>query len=256
MSGDKYPLISIITPCYNSQRYIEETIASVLDQTYKNWEMIIVDDQSSDNTIEIIKLFAARDKRIRAVMLDQNKGPALARNEALRIAKGRYITFLDSDDIWLPDRLAVQLEYMMSSDIAFSFAEYRRISEHNERCGQLIKIPSAVTYNQLLKHNVICGFTVMIDRHKTGNISQLNTKHEDYILWLEILKRGHIAKGLHRDVGRYRIVAGSVSRNKLKSALARWRIYREIEKINFFKSCWYFMHYAVKSLWKHMQAYA
>lgn len=242
--NDKKPLISVITPAFNSAKFIGETIESVLAQTYSNWEMIITDDCSEDDTVKIIEEYQKADARIKLVKLKQNSGAACARNTAIDIAGGRYLAFLDSDDLWLPEKLEVQLDFMQEKQIAFSFTKYMNITENGIE-GSIIKIPNQVNYKQLLKQNVIGCLTVMLDREMLQDIHMLNIRaRQDYVLWLSLLKQGHTGYGIQKVLSKYRIVQNSLSRNKVKMAKQNWKVYREIEEINLFKSLWYFSHYA------------
>ncbi|OLO42334.1 glycosyl transferase [Alkalihalophilus pseudofirmus] len=237
-------LISVITPAYNSEKFIRETIESVLAQTYTNWEMIIVDDCSSDSTTEIIKQYEEQDERLTLIQLKENSGPAVARNTAINNAKGRYLAFLDSDDQWVPEKLERQLTFMQEREIAFSFTQYFKINEEGEETGMVESIPEKVSYNQLLKNNVIGCLTVMIDTEMTGKIEMVNIRtRQDYVLWLTLCKRGFIAYGLQEVLAKYRIVENSVSSNKIKMAKQNWKVYREIEKLSLMKSMWNFIHY-------------
>jgi len=205
--------------------------------------MIVVDDCSTDATADILRSFAAGDSRIRYVRHSQNGGPARARDTALKLAKGRFIAFVDSDDLWLPNKLEGQLAFMREKDAAISFTQFRRINRDATQCGGSIRIPPSLTYRQLLKNTAITTSTVILDRAKTGEFSIINTYYDDYALWLELLRRGFVAHGLQEDLTRYRVVGRSVSRNKLRSAFWVWRIYRDIEKLNLPYAMWCFANY-------------
>lgn len=245
MSNSHNPLISVITPAYNAERFIGETIESVINQTYNNWEMIIVDDQSKDSTVSIVNSYQRKDERIKLYKLEENSGSAIARNTAMEKAKGRYIAFLDSDDAWYPEKLERQLQFMQQQDIAFSFTKYRRIEEDGTLRETASKAPESVGYRDLLKHCVIGCLTVMIDREKVGQLEMVNIRtRQDYAYWLEITKRGFRAYGFPEVLAKYRIVGNSISRNKLKAAKRQWYVYRHIEKLGLIRSIWYFSHYA------------
>jgi teichuronic acid biosynthesis glycosyltransferase TuaG len=244
-------LVSIITPAYNSSKYISQTIESVLRQTYYLWELIIVDDYSTDNTTEIIRQFQQKDHRIKLIELESNGGVANARNVGIQNAKGRYLAFLDSDDIWLEQKLERQLTFMKSKDIAFSFTQYRQFVSDFEHCRKLNKIPKKLDFKGLLKGNVIACLTVIIDHQQITDISMTKVGHEDYILWLSILKRGFNAFGLNEDLARYRISNTSISGNKKRSSLWTWRIYRNTECLSLIRSIYYFGFYAIRGVLKH-----
>jgi teichuronic acid biosynthesis glycosyltransferase TuaG len=245
------PLISIITPAYNSERFINETIESVIAQTYTNWEMIIVDDCSTDDTLKEIEQYN-KEKRIKIVRLKENSGPAIARNVAIKHASGHYLAFLDSDDLWLPEKLEQQLIFMQENQIAFSFTKYLEITESGLETN-VIKIPDEVNYQQLLKNNVIGCLTVMLDTKKIGEVEMADIPtRQDYVLWLSLCRRGFTAYGLQKELAKYRIVENSLSRNKLKVAKQNWKVYRQIERLSFVKSSWYFMHYMYFKLKKYL----
>ena len=244
-------LVSIITPAYNSQSFIEETIRSVQEQNYSNWELIIADDCSLDRTACVVRDLANKDNRIIYLKARENRGPAQSRNLALQHSNGRYIAFLDSDDIWLEKKLDRQLSFMKSSQCAISYTAYRRITEDGNKTGRLIKIPKQLSYNALLSNTAIVTSTVMVDRRLTGNFRMKQTYYDDFALWLQILKTGHCAIALDEDLVRYRVVDNSVSRKKFRSASMVWKTYREIEKLGLLKSWWSFAGYMMNALIKY-----
>lgn len=246
------PDVSIITPAFNAARFIAETIKSVKDQTYASWEMIIVDDFSQDGTSDLVQVFAKEDLRIHLMRQPQNGGPAVARDTALKAARGRYIAFLDSDDLWLPEKLECQLEFMKRNNYVFTYTRYRRISENGETSGRVIPVPSKLNYCQLLRNTAIATSTVLIDRERTGPFKMIQTYYDDYALWLTLLKKGVTAYGLQEDLMRYRIVRKSVSRHKLNSAKWVWRTYRDVEGLAFPYATWCFLNYA----WRAYRKYA
>jgi len=237
-------LVSIITPSYNSEKFISQTIESVLSQTYKNWEMIIVDDCSTDKSREIIEEYTRKDNRIKLIKLDKNRGPAIARNRAIEEAKGRYIAFLDADDLWLPNKLEKQINFMKENNLEFTYSGYMLIDEENNVLGEFIP-PKEVTYYSILKTNPIGCLTAIYDTKKLGKIYMPNIiKRQDYGLWLKILKKIKSTKGICETLAVYRIRRNSVSSNKLEAAKYQWKIYREVEQLNLVKSIYYFIHYA------------
>lgn len=244
-------LVSIITPAWKAASYIEETINSVRNQTYSNWEMLIVDDCSPDNTCEVIEDLCALDDRIRLIRQLENGGPAKARNEALLHARGRWVAFLDSDDIWLPKKLATQLEFHKAREGVISYTDYRRISSDSQQTGYLIQVPTRLTYDDLLSNTAIATSTVIIDRQLTGEFEMPLIYYDDFGCWLELLRSGGFAVGLNQDLMRYRVVLGSVSRNKWRSALEVWKTYRQIEKLNIYRSTWHFSFYFINALKKY-----
>ncbi|MFD2044483.1 glycosyltransferase family 2 protein [Ornithinibacillus salinisoli] len=255
MSQQHNPLISVITPAYNAEKFIAKTIESVLDQTYTNWEMVIVDDRSTDNTVQIIQEYQKNDERIKLYILPENSGSAVARNTAMKNAQGQYIAFLDSDDLWYPEKLEKQLKFMQEKNIAFSFTKYRRMDEDGTLRNAISKAPKSVSYHELLRHCVIGCLTVMIDRDKVGRLDMINIRtRQDYAYWLEITKRGFSAYGLPEVLSKYRTVENSISRNKIKAAKRQWYVYRHVENLGILKSLWYFTYYAfmgVKNMIKY-----
>src|SRR5690625_5143854 len=247
-------LISVITPAYNAERFIEAAIKSVLDQTYTHWEMIIVDDHSNDSTVSIVKQYVEKDARIQLIELKENKGAGNARNTAMKQAKGRFLAFLDSDDLWLPNKLETQLNHMLRNDIGFSYTKYSLIDENGNDSGASYAIPEKLEYKDLLKFCHIGCLTVMLDRNITGNVEMNEIRNrQDYILWLDITKRGIPACGLNLTLSKYRKVSNSISSNKLKVSKLNWKVYREIIGLNVLKSAWYFGHYVYFYIKKIMQ---
>jgi teichuronic acid biosynthesis glycosyltransferase TuaG len=245
MNKSDAPLISIITPVYKAEKYLGETIRSVKEQTYQNWELLLVNDQSPDNSRDLIISFAENDPRIRLIDLEENSGAAVARNTAINAAKGRYLAFLDSDDQWHPDKLEKQLEFMQKNDISFSFTGYEIIEQDGSKTGKIVQVPEKINYNQLLRNTIIGCLTVMLDRDKIQRVQMVNIRtRQDLVLWLDILKQGHIAYGINESLAYYRKVEGSISSNKLKAAKQNWKVYRNIEKLSLPKALMAFAGYA------------
>lgn len=244
-------LVSIITPCHNSTSFIESTIKSVLSQTYSEWELLIVDDCSTDDSDVLIKKYCAIDNRIKYFKTEKSSGsPVKPRNIAIENAKGRYIAFLDSDDVWLPNKLKEQLRLFNNEEVAIVYSNYEKIKENGERNNRIIKAPTEVDYQNLLKGNIIGNLTGIYDSQKVGKIYCQNIHHEDYILWLSILKKGFIAKNTNTVTALYRVRENSVSSNKLKVLSWQWNILRNVEKLPLYKSIIYFISYAIKAISK------
>lgn len=241
VTGD---LVSIITPAYRAERFVGATIESVIAQDYGNWEMIVVDDRSPDDTSGVVQRYAMNEPRVRLIRQTENAGPASARNTALDAARGRFVAFLDSDDLWMPGKLRQQLAFMAANAAAFSFTSFRRISESGDRVGHLIQVPERLDYRALLTNTAIATSSVIIDRAATGSFRMTKTYYDDFVLWLEILKRGHAAYGLDADLLRYRVLGQSVSRNKFNSSRWVWRTYREIEGLDPISAAKCFVSYA------------
>ena len=242
--------VSIITPAYNAEPFISATIESVLGQSFQDWELLVADDVSSDRTPEIVAGFADRDPRVRLLRRGRNGGPAAARNTALRAAAGRYIAFLDNDDLWLREKLARQVTFMQENDCAISYTAYRRMSEDGRKIGPIIQVPSRLTYAQLLRNTAIANMTAMVDRQQTGPFELVETWYDDYILWLSLLRRGFTAAGLSEDLARYRVVSRSVSSNSLRAATWVWRVYRDHEGLSPIHATWCLLHYAARATHK------
>lgn len=245
-------LVSIITPAYNAADYIAETIESVLAQTYKNWEMLIVNDCSKDNTSEIVQSYAAKDKRIKLINLKQNSGAAVARNTAIQNAKGRYIAFLDSDDLWKKEKLQKQLSFMQQNDYAFTFTEYQYLKLKPDEKLRIIKVPRSLTYEQSLKNTIIGCLTVIVDRKQTRNFQMpLVRAGQDHLTWWLLMKRGFKAYGLQENLAEYRRVEGSISHNRFNAIKRHWKLYRKYEKLSLLKSTYCFICYALHAVKKH-----
>jgi len=236
-------LVSIITPVHNAASHVEETIDSILNQTFEDWELILIDDFSTDNGVEILKKYEQRDGRIRVLENDNNEGAAITRNRGIRAAKGRYIAFLDSDDLWLPNKLEKQLAFMQENDYAFTYSSYYIFQEDSEK--GIMKVPKKVTHNEILKTCSIGCLTVMYDTDKLGKmLMPIISRRQDFALWLKILKEIPYAYGIQEPLARYRLRNDSISGNKFKAASYQWRVYREFEHLNFFQASYYFLHYS------------
>ncbi|MCU5142592.1 glycosyltransferase [Bacillus cereus] len=245
-------MISIVIPSYNASSFIKETIQSVQSQTYTNWEMIIIDDVSKDNTRELIKEEIKKDGRIQLIELQKNGGAAIARNIGINNAKGKYVAFLDSDDLWLPEKLEKQLEFMQNNDIAFSFTSYQIINQDGTLTDKVVHVPEKINYNELLKNTIIGCLTVMLDIEKLGRVQMPNIRtRQDTATWLKILRQGHYAYGLDEVLSKYRKVENSISSKKFKMAKMNWKLYREIEELSIPKSAWCFINYALNGVVKH-----
>ena len=238
-------------PAYNSARFIRESIGSVLAQTYTDWELLIVDDGSTDNTAEIIASF--QDERIHMMRNELNLGAALSRNKALREAKGKYIAFLDSDDLWLPEKLEKQLAFMQQNGYAFTFTDYRIINEDGTPQNKILHMPASLTYRQYCCNTAIGCVTVMIDKHMTGpfEMPDIRSSH-DMGLWLQIMKRGFTAYSLPECLASYRIVATSNTAKKWKAAKDVWRVYRDLEHMDIMTSAYCFCGYAWHAVLKRL----
>lgn len=246
-----HDLVSIVTPSYKSYKFISQTIESVIAQTHENWEMIIVDDLSPDNSNEIIEAYTKKDQRIKLVKLEKNSGAAVARNRAIEVAEGRYIAFLDADDLWKPEKLEKQIKFMIQNDLVFTYSSYDLIDETGKKIGNF-KARSRTNYNDLLKTNSIGCLTAIYDAEKIGKqFMPLVLRQQDYGLWLKILRKKGETLGILEPLAIYRILNNSLSSNKKKAALDQWKIYRDVENIGLFKSAYYFFHYVYNGYKKY-----
>ena len=243
-------LVSIITPVYNSEKYIEETILSVVNQTYKNWELLLIDDCSTDSSYEIIKKYLV-DKRIKYFKNLKNSGPAKSRNIGLENAKGEYVALLDSDDFWTKEKLKSQIEFMKKNNLQLSHGNYY-FCDLNGKIIKSIEVDPIIDYKKLLKENQFKTMTMMIKKEVLEGLNFKEIKHEDFAFFLDILKK---IKYSMADIDRYdsfcRIGKVSVSSNKFKSAVWTWNIYRKYEKLNILDSLYYFINYIYRGLKKY-----
>lgn len=245
-------LVSIVTPAYNAERYISKTIDSVINQTYTNWEMLIVDDCSIDNTKYIIKEYSTKDHRIRIITMPENVGVANARNEAIKLSKGEYIAFLDSDDIWRVDKLEKQITFMANNKYDFTFTDYELINKNGNKLNKIITVPKKLNYYDALKGNSIPCLTVMINKKNVGLFRMPNIKHEDYATWLNILKNNITAYGLNENLAMYRKSDNSITSNKFKSMFWTWNIYYKNQNLGFLKSVRCMINYILKNIKKRI----
>lgn len=239
-------IISIITPTYNCGRFIGETIKSVQSQTYQNWEMIIVDDCSKDDTEEIVLEFIKNDKRIKYHKLKNNSGAAVARTTAMELAKGSYMAFLDSDDIWTEDKLEKQLSFMKKNNYAFTCTSYEQIDEEGNSLNRIVNPVEKCSYNRLLLDCPVGNSTVMYDVKKMGKFKVPNIrKRNDDALWLQMLKKENYIYGFNSVLMKYRIRKNSISSNKLKVIKYHWILYREIEHLSIIRSIFHIFYWCM-----------
>jgi teichuronic acid biosynthesis glycosyltransferase TuaG len=245
-------LVSVITPAYRSANTIVETVRSVQAQTYSDWELLIAEDCGPDATKEIVLSLAQSDPRIKLLEMPENGGPAMARNLALSAARGRWLAFLDSDDLWQPEKLERQLAFHKAHQGAvISFTGFCRINANGNYIGNYISAPATLDYRGLLGNTAIATSTVIVDRYESGEFRMLRTYYDDFACWLELLKPGKTAVGLNDDLMRYRVMAASVSRNKVNSAKQVWLAYRTIQKLSLPESAWYFFLYGMRAVLKY-----
>jgi teichuronic acid biosynthesis glycosyltransferase TuaG len=215
--------------------------------------MLITDDGSKDNSVSTIKRIFREESRIRLFELQKNVGAAEARNVALSQAKGRYIAFLDSDDIWYPKKLEKQLVFMQKNGYAFTFTSYNQMNEFGVDLNKIIQVPQSINYNQYLRNTIIGCLTVIIDKKRTGDFGMpLIKSSHDMALWLLIMKRGFKAYGLNEVLATYRIVSNSNTSKKWKAAKDVWRVYRQIEHLSFFIAIFNFCGYIFNAIKKRI----
>ncbi len=239
-------LVSIIMPTYNCGAFIEDSLKSVLSQTYENWELLIADDCSTDNTQTVLASYLDNYPNIHYIRFEKNRGPAAARSAALKQAKGEYVAFLDSDDLWVPNKLSLQIDFMQREGVAFSASGYELINEDGISTGIAFIPPAKTTYDKMLRLSCPVGnLTVMYDRRIIGEQQVPDIqKRNDYALWLQILHKTDACYGMSTVLAKYRVRSQSVSRNKLKLFPYHWHLYRHIEKLSLLKSAWYILCWA------------
>lgn len=243
------PIVSVIMPAHNSSKFIKASIDSVLNQSLQNIELIIVDDFSTDDTKEIIDKYSSRDIRVRPEYLREQKGVSAARNVGISKACGRFIAFLDSDDLWMASKLEQQVAYMTAHNVDFTYCGYEIINDQGYAVGERRITESKLNHNQLLKGNRIGLLSVMLTRQLASDHPFPDIHHEDYGCWLSILRAGQVAYRFSPELlCRYRKHKTSLSSNKLKAASWTWHIFRSFEKLNIFQSMYYFLFYVYMAL--------
>ncbi len=234
-------LVSIITPCFNAEDFISDTILSVQNQTYANWELLITDDGSTDYSIKIIREFIKNDDRIKLFEIS-NSGAAVARNNSIKNAEGNFIAFVDSDDLWLPKKLELQLKFMIDNNYNFTYTSYKRIDEKGFDLNITMSCEKQLTYQRMLYSNKIGCLTVIYNKDNLGKIFMpLIKKRQDYALWLKILKIENRAFGLNLELAKYRIRKSSMSKNKFEMLKWNWMLYKKIEKFSYIKALYYLL---------------
>ena len=246
------PKVSIITPAYNAAEFLPETINSVLKQTFSDWEMIIIDDCSTDNTFEIATNYSKIDSRIKVIQNNINSGVAATRNNGLDIALGDFIAFVDSDDMWLPEKLEKQIAFMEENGYALTYTKYQNYVTETKQRGKIIKAPKKMTAKKILGNTAIGCLTVVVNKKMVGDFRMPLLKHtEDNCTWQEILSRGFVAFGLQKVLSLYRISSNSMTSKKSSAAKQQWETYRQYYKFPLIKSFYYFTKYAFNAVKKH-----
>ena len=239
-------LVSIITPLYNGERFLAQTIDSVLAQTYSEWEMLIINDGSTDNGEAIAHSYEQKDQRIH-VFNQPNAGSAAARNNGIRRAQGRYIALLDADDLWAPFFLESQIAFLKEKQCQLVYGAYKRIDENNKEILVPFYPSERITYNGLLKTCPIAPLTALYDTIPYGKIylhEEFRSLRDDYVYWLDIIRHTGAAYCNRRILGSYRILGNSTSRNKRKMIIPQYRVYRRAEKLNVIQSVYYLLWWA------------
>ena len=246
-------LVSIIMPCYNAAPYVARSIESVLAQTYEDWELLITDDGSTDKSVEIIQAYCEKDERIQLFKHVKNQGIAKARNTSLAKAQGRFVAFLDHDDLWMPDKLEKQVGFMLDNDYPFTYTSYELMDDNGRPLNKAIRTQGVMDYGRYARNTIIgCG-TVMVDRDKVGDFRMpQNDTSDDMALWLSLMKKGFLAYPLDEVLLRYRVTKRSASSNKLKAARDVWRVYRVNEGMPLLRSMYCFMGYAYNAVKKRI----
>lgn len=242
--------VSIVVPVYNAAAYLEETVKMVCSQTFSDWELILVDDHSKDGSWQIMQKLAEKEDRIRILQQKEGvKGAANARNLGTAYADGRYLAFLDADDVWASDKLEKQMAFMKKEDAGFVFSAYEFGDEEAKGTGKIVEVPERLTYRQALSRTVIFTSTVLFDMVKIPKelLFMPDVPSEDSATWWQILKKGHIARGLNESLAIYRRPKKSLSSNKFKAITRIWNLYRKQEKLSVPESIWYFCFWALRA---------
>lgn len=247
---EKENLVSIIMPTYNCADFIGETIESVLAQDYKNWELIIIDDCSTDDTKNIVEKYRYNEERIKYHRLEKNSGAAIARNTAIDLANGRYIAFLDSDDLWVSTKLSTQIHFMKDNNYYFTCTKYNKIDEEGKSLNRIIKVNDKSDYNGLLK---TCpgNSTVIYDSEVLGKFKITNIKkRNDYVMWLQVIKKAQYIYGVDEVLGSHRIRKNAISSKKTTLVKYHWKVYRKVENLSIIKSIYLVIYWIIVTIFK------
>ena len=246
--------VTVITPCYNAEKFIADCINSVLTQTYQNWELLLIDDCSTDKTLSIIQAFSKEDERIKIYKTEfPSGGPSHPRNIGLRHAQGDFIAFLDADDLWLPNKLEEQINFAIKNNFSFIYSDYEKVSISGERNNRILRMKSQVTYADILHCCEIPCLTVFIKKSLIQKKIFREIGKEDYVLWLQILKSGYVAHNTQRVHALYRVNSISRSSNKFQMIYQQWVVLRDFEKIPLVKASYFLLSYTIKGLIKYLR---
>ena len=247
-------LVSVVMPNFNGARFIEAAVRSALDQSHDELELIVVDDHSADHSRDVIAELGRQDSRVRAFYQTERRGPAVARNTAIAAARGRYIAFLDSDDLWEPQKLARQIALHDQAGCVLSYTGYRKIDEAGRFLGDPLPVPARLTHGDLLRSCPIDCSTAMYDTQKAGKVFMPEIfRRQDYALWLDLLRGGGVATGCPECLARYRVHPTSLSANKIVAARYQWRVLRDLERQALGPAVYYFTTYALRGMVKFMR---
>ena len=248
------PLVSVIMPCYNMERFISDTINSVINQTISDWELLVTDDSSTDGTVALVQSKAENDSRIRLFSVNpKHTGIAPARNLCIQNAKGRFLAFLDADDLWHPDKLQRQLQFMQDRHIGFSYTAYDLVDENGKPLGKTIKTAGDLNYKDYLRNTIIGCSTVMVDTNIVGSVVVPDFRtSEDAATWLDILRKGFKAYAIEEPLTSYKIRRKSASSNKLKASADLWKVYRQHEKLPLPTAIFSFLCYVFNAIKKRL----
>lgn len=249
-------LVSIIVPVYNAEKFIRETMDCVVAQTYPRWELLLVEDCSRDGTVSVIEEYIREngEGRIRLIKQPENMGTARARNRGLQEAVGRYIAYLDADDLWLPEKLEKELEFMEQKNAAFAFTGYEFADGNGKGTGKVVHVPETMNYRQALSNTTIFTTTVMFDTRKIAKdlLEMPVIKSEDTALWWKVLRNGYTAYGLDENLVKYRRPGKSLSSNKAEALRRIWNLYRKAEHMGVLSSAWHFCFWAVRAVMRRV----
>lgn len=244
------PKVSIVVPVYNAARFLEDTVRSVQVQTEKDWELLLVDDCSTDESCDVITRISESDSRVRLIRQAQNAGAAAARNRGIREAAGKYLAYLDADDLWKPERLSKELAFLEKEKAAFVFCGYEFADENGRGTGKVVRVPKTLTYHQALKNTTIFTSTVLFDMTALSKelLQMPLVKSEDTATWWKILRAGYQAHGLDENLVLYRRTAGTLSSDKLEAVRRIWFLYRKVEGLSVLYSMYNFIFYAIRAV--------
>ncbi len=247
-------LVSVIMPLYNNEKFLERAIVSVINQTYQNWELIIINDKSTDNSLEIANEYSNQYENINLINLNTNSGVANARNKGIKKANGIYLAFLDSDDIWLPEKLEKQIEFMVKNNYDFTCTYYGKIDDKNNVLPTIVKSRNSLNYNQILKNN-IGNSTAIYNIKKLGKYEvPIIKKRNDYALWLKVIKKSKKVYTLQEILSYHRIHSNSLSAKKMDLIKYHYRVYRKLENLSVVKTTYLILYWCIKTIYKMVRS--